>query len=96
LDFLELRKRAQAGWFGFPGAASARDGQQNESGSDKCGKDADHGSDCGRISEKSGECRMPDSLRGSHVNRWGGGGCARAAGGGKEGGGSGDKCEFHL
>ncbi len=43
LDFLELRNGAQAGWFGFTGAAAARNGKKNEGGSDDCGKNSDHG-----------------------------------------------------
>ena len=42
LDFLELRKRAQTGWFRLTGAAAGR-GQQRENGSDKCGENTGHG-----------------------------------------------------
>lgn len=55
LDFLEAGKRAQTRRFGFTGAA-ARRGQQRENGSDECGKNANHGDGCGRLSGVVGWC----------------------------------------
>src|SRR6478752_4027829 len=42
LDFLKLGKPAEAGWLDFTGAAAGR-GQQREGGSNKGGKNTDHG-----------------------------------------------------
>ena len=52
LDFLELREWAQAGRFGFTGAAAGGD-EQSGSGNDKCGENADHGSVGGRFGVES-------------------------------------------
>lgn len=43
-DLSELRKRAQAGGFWLTRAANAGNGEERENRSDKCGKNADHGS----------------------------------------------------
>ena len=48
LDFLELRKRAQAGCFLVTGAA-AGGGQQCEYGSDERDEDTGHGSGIGKV-----------------------------------------------
>lgn len=47
VDFLELRKWPETGWFDVTGAA-AGSGQKRESGNNECGDDANHGIGCGR------------------------------------------------
>ena len=44
LDFMELRKRTQAGGFWLTGAAHAGNGEKRENGSGEGGKNTDHGS----------------------------------------------------
>jgi hypothetical protein len=99
LDFLELRKAAQAGCFLITGAA-AGGGQQCEYGSDERDEDADHGSGIRKVLKK-GEifsderCRIVELLGWGHVSWMAGSWGAWAAGSGEERGSCGDEGEFH-
>ena len=110
-DFLETWQWPQAGRFGLASAAARHD-QQRGDGSDKCGKNANHGVGCGGLVWNHGVARrifnneaLPASCGAGYetsFRRLDISGLVRSgwgvgvAGGGKKCGGDGDKNKFHL